>query len=124
MLRNKGGIYIKAKTEFFYPALPNQFKYNISRPEGQKNLFTFRCIIISISYKLYGIPLIQALRNSPPITNRKYLKFCPSPRFRVATTFPSPQRGEGGGEGAHIKMLEENSQIFRVSIYASFGTSP
>jgi len=40
MLGNKGGIYIKAKTEFFYPALPNQFKYNISRPEGQKNLFT------------------------------------------------------------------------------------
>jgi hypothetical protein len=65
MLGNKGGIFIKAKTEFIYPALPNQFKYNTSRPEGQRNLFTIRYIIISISWKLYGIPLIQSLRNPP-----------------------------------------------------------
>jgi len=28
------------KTEFLYPALPDQSKYNISYLEGQKNLFT------------------------------------------------------------------------------------
>ncbi|MEW6375693.1 MAG: hypothetical protein AB1502_07875, partial [Thermodesulfobacteriota bacterium] len=59
--------------------------------------------------------------DSSIISNQKYLKFPLTPAYRQAG-FPSPQRGEGGGEG--VKMLEENSQIQNVRIYASSGTSP
>jgi len=50
------------KTEFLYPALPDQSKYNISCLEGQKNLFTRKCLIILINYVLPGL----AFRNTIP----------------------------------------------------------